>query len=88
MKNIYFLLQDAQKESGLSDDEFKASIGALKKKALIELKNGKIILNANKAEISKKTLEEQFLEILPTDYDSLAPEHQLALKIFKAENKL
>jgi len=73
-------LQDAQKESNLSDDEFKASIGALKRKALIELKNGKIILNANKLEISKKTLEEQFLETLPTDYATLAPEHQLALK--------
>jgi phenylalanyl-tRNA synthetase alpha chain len=73
-------LQEAQKESELSDDEFKASLGALKKKALIELKNGKIILNANREEISKKTLEEQFLENLPADYDSLPPEHQLALK--------
>ena len=36
-------LQEAQKLSKLSDDEFKASIGALKKKAMIELKNGKII---------------------------------------------
>ena len=81
-------LQDAQKESGLSDDEFKASIGALKKKALIELKNGKIILNAGKAEISKKTLEEQFLELLPTDYDSLAPEHQLALKNLQSRKQI
>ncbi len=74
------LLQDAQKESKLSDDEFKASIGALKKRALIDLKNEKIILNANREEISKKTLEEQFLEILPIDYDSLSPEQQFALK--------
>jgi phenylalanyl-tRNA synthetase alpha chain len=73
-------LQDAQKESGLSDDEFRASIGALKKRALTDLKNGKIILNANREEISKKTLEEQFLEILPADYDSLSPEQQFALK--------
>jgi len=73
-------LQDSQKESGLSEDEFKASIGALKKMALIDLKNGKIILNANREEISKKTLEEQFLDILPVDYDSLLPEQQFALK--------
>lgn len=73
-------LQDAQKESDLSDDEFKASIGALKKKTLIDLKNEKIILNANREEISKKTLEEQFLEILPADYDSLSSEQLLALK--------
>jgi phenylalanyl-tRNA synthetase alpha chain len=81
-------LQDAQKESGLSDDEFKASIGALKKKALIDLKNGKIILNASKTEISKKTLEEQFLELLPTDYDSLAPEYQLALKTLQSRKQI
>jgi phenylalanyl-tRNA synthetase alpha chain len=73
-------LKGAQQESKLSDDEFKASLGALKRKALIELKNEKIILNANKEEISKKTLEEQFLESLPADYDTLPPENQLALK--------
>jgi phenylalanyl-tRNA synthetase alpha chain len=81
-------LQDAQKESGLSEDEFKASIGALKRKALIELKNGKIILNANREEISKKTLEEQFLELLPTDYDSLSPEHQFALKSLQSRKQI
>jgi phenylalanyl-tRNA synthetase alpha chain len=81
-------LHDAQKESELSDDEFKASIGALKKKALIELKNEKIILNANREEISKKTLEEQFLELLPADYESLAPEHQLALKTLQSRKQI
>ena len=48
------LLPDAQKQSSLSDEEFKAAIGALKRKALIELKNKKIIFNANREEISKK----------------------------------
>lgn len=81
-------LKEAQQESKLSDDEFKASLGALKKKALIELKNGKIILNANKSEITKKTLEEQFLEILPTDYKTLAPENQLALKNLQARKQI
>ncbi len=61
-------LQEAQKESRLSNDEFKAAIGALKKKAMIELKNQRIILSANKEEISKKTLEESFIEILPIEY--------------------
>ena len=72
-------LQDAQKESGLSDEEFKASLGALKKKALIELKNGKIQFTANKEEISKKSLEEIFIENLPTEYETLAPEQKFAL---------
>ena len=72
--------QDAQKQASLSNDEFKAALGALKKKALIELKNGKLILSANKSEITKKMLEEMFLESLPLEYDSLEPEQQLALK--------
>ncbi len=79
-KKHILLLSEAQKESKLSDDEFKASLGALKKKALIELKNGKIIFNANKEEISKKGLEESLIEVLPLDYDSLSPEQLHALK--------
>jgi phenylalanyl-tRNA synthetase alpha chain len=73
-------LQEAQKQSKLSNDEFKASIGVLKRKALIELKRGKIILNANREEISKKALEELFIEALPLEYNSLSPEQLYALK--------
>jgi len=81
-------LKEAQKESKLSQDEFKASLGALKKRALIELKNGKIILSANREEISKKTLEEQFLESLPINYETLSPEQQFALKILQNRKKM
>jgi len=73
-------LADAQGLSKLSNDEFKASIGALKRKALIELKNEKVILSGNKEEISKKSLEETFLEALPLEYDSLSDEQLYALK--------
>jgi phenylalanyl-tRNA synthetase alpha chain len=76
-------LEDAQKQSSLSDDEFKASIGALKKKALIEIKNGKVVLTGNGNEISKKSLEEMFIESLPVDYDKLTPEQNYALKAFE-----
>ncbi|MFH1365535.1 MAG: phenylalanine--tRNA ligase subunit alpha [archaeon] len=72
-------LQEAQKQSGLSEEEFRASIGALKKKAAIELKNEKLILNASKEEISKKFLEEKFLEMLPLNYEELSPEQKYAL---------
>jgi len=71
--------EDAQKLAGLSSEEFKASLGALKKKALVELNNGKIIFSSTKEEISKKSLEEIFLEKLPLDYDLLLPEQKLAL---------
>ena len=72
--------KDAQKQVGLSNDEFKASLGVLKKKAMVEIKNNKIILNVNREEISKKSLEELFLEILPIKYDSLSPEQLYSLK--------
>lgn len=77
-------LKDAQKLSNLLNEEFKASLGALKKKAMIELKNGKIILNAKKEEIAKKSLEEQFLEILPTTQEELSPEQKFALKTLQS----
>ena len=54
------VFEDAQKPSGLSEEEFKAAIGVLKRKRMIELKNKRIILNANNQEISKK-LPEEFL---------------------------
>ncbi len=73
-------LKEAQKQSGLSDDEFKASIGVLKNKAIIEIKNEKIILTSRGDEISKKTLEERFIESLPLDYKSLTEEQKYALK--------
>ena len=76
-------LQDAQKLSALSNNEFKASLGALKKKALIELKNGKTILNANKQEIAKKSLEELFIESLPLKYNSLTDEQKYALSLLQ-----
>jgi phenylalanyl-tRNA synthetase alpha chain len=76
-------LDDAQKQTKLSDDEFKASLGALKKKAMIELKSGKIYLTANKEEVSKKFLEEQLLELLPLELESLSPEQQYALNLLR-----
>jgi phenylalanyl-tRNA synthetase alpha chain len=54
-------LKEAQKESKLSDEEFKASIGALKKKAFIELRNGKLFFSATKEEVSKRAWRKFFL---------------------------
>lgn len=73
-------LHSAKVQSKLSDDEFKASIGVLKKKEFIDLKNKKIILGAKKEEIAKKTPEEALIENLPLEYDSLSDEQLNALK--------
>ncbi|MBI2628978.1 phenylalanine--tRNA ligase subunit alpha [Candidatus Pacearchaeota archaeon] len=81
-------LEEAQKESKLSQNEFRAALGALKKKAMIELKNGKIMLNSPKNEIAKKTLEETFIDELPLDYNQLKPEQLFALNNLRERKEI
>ncbi|MCH8329748.1 MAG: phenylalanine--tRNA ligase subunit alpha [Nanoarchaeota archaeon] len=73
-------IKDIQKLALLSDEELKASIGILKKKSIIELKNQKIFLNANEEEISKKIPEEIFIESLPVNYESLSKAQEEVFK--------
>ncbi len=81
-------IEEAEKESNLSDDEFKAAIGALKKKALIDLQKGKIILSAGREEITKKMLEESFIESLPLKYSFLNSEQLYALKSLEKRKEI
>ncbi len=81
-------LEDAQEQSRLSDDEFKASLGALKKKELINLNKGKIIFSAKKEEISKKSSEESLIESLPLEHDSLSKEQLHALKSLQSRRDI
>ena len=76
-------LGEAKKSSGLSDNEFQAALGALKKKALINLTQGNLIFSGHKEEITTKTLEEQFLEKLPMEIEKLKPEEKYALESLK-----
>jgi phenylalanyl-tRNA synthetase alpha chain len=72
-------INQAQEKSKLSPDEFKASLGALKRKALIELSSGNIKNNAKPEEIAKKSFEELLIEQLPCEYEKLSPEQLFAL---------
>ena len=76
-------LEEAKRISKLSDNEFKVSLGVLKDKALIEIKEGKVSLTTSKEEISRKTLEEKFLEILPIEEFKLEAEQKYALENLK-----
>lgn len=76
-------MEEAEKQSNLSKEEFRASLGVLKKKAFIELKKEKIILSTKKEEISRKSLEEIFLESLPLEYSSMSKEQLYALESLK-----
>jgi len=83
-----FSLQDAKKLSELNDNEFKAALGVLKNKALINLINGNIILQGKKQEITEKTLEEKFLESLPKNLKDLQPEEKFAFEKLKSRKDI
>jgi len=73
-------LDEAAKLSKLSDNEFKVSLGVLKGKAMINLSNGKLSLNASKEELTRKSFEEQFLDVLPIEMDKIQDEQKLAFE--------
>jgi len=70
--------EETQKKASLSNEELKISIGVLKKRDLIDLKNKKIILKTKKT--GEKFPEETILELLPVDYNLLSEENQEILK--------
>ena len=81
--------EDAQKETSLDNDEFKAAIGVLKSKGLVDLKNKKIFLSQGIEIISKKMQEELFLESLPLEYNSLdSDQHELLKLLQKRKNMI
>jgi len=82
-KNNSLTLEEANKLSKLSENEFKASLGILKNKNLIEIKNGKVFLTASKENITKKTLEESFIEELPLEESSLSDDQKYAFEVLK-----
>lgn len=82
-KNARCTIEEAQKQSGLSENEFKAALGALKRKALLELTHGKMTITGSREEIAKKFIEEKLLEALPKDQDKLTPEEAFALERLK-----
>lgn len=81
-------LEEAKKLSKLSDNEFKVSLGILKNKNFIELKNSKIFLKAAKEELTKKTPEEHLLELLPKKLSELKPEHLQTLEALKKRKEI
>lgn len=87
-KNNHISLDEAKAASSLSDNEFKVSLGVLKSKALIDLKNGKLNLTASKSEISKKSFEEQLLEILPIEESKIEDAQALALSNLKKRKEI
>lgn len=76
------------KFSGIDENEAKVSIGVLKKKALIEIKEQKVFSNASEKEIKSEWLEEKFLKKLPMDLDVLEAEDKFALESLKSRREV
>jgi phenylalanyl-tRNA synthetase alpha chain len=87
-KDNHISLEEAHKLSKLSDNEFKAALGVLKGKAQINLSNGKISLTATKEELTKKSFEEHFLEILPIELENIKDEQRLAYENLKKRKEI
>ncbi len=82
------LISQITKQADLNENEAKISIGVLKRKALVNLSNGKIILTADKKDITKKMLEEKLIEKLPLELDNLQPEDKLAMQNLKSRKDI
>lgn len=81
-------LEEAKKISKLSENEFRVSLGVLKNKALITMMGTKISLNATKEELSKKSPEEQLIDLLPIEKDKLSQEIAYAFDNLKKRKEI
>mgnify|MGYP001560699232 CR=1 FL=1 len=76
-------LEEIKNITKLSENEFRAALGALKKKALINLENGKLSISRSKEECSKVFPEETLIQKLPIEIDKLTDKDNLALESIK-----
>ncbi|MGV8131155.1 MAG: phenylalanine--tRNA ligase subunit alpha [Candidatus Pacearchaeota archaeon] len=81
-------LEEIKNLTKLSENEFRAALGALKKKALISLDNGKIRISVSKEECSKKFPEEKLIEKIPIELENLTDEDKLALDSLKSRKEI
>ena len=87
-QNNHAALEEARKQTKLTDNEFKISLGVLKNKTFIEIKKGKLSLNASKEVLSRKMPEEAFLEMLPVEELLLNDEQKHTLQKLKNRKEI
>ena len=82
-------IKEAEAASGLTKDEFSASLGLLKKKAVITFEKGKIVVK-NKSFLDKESLEEKFLKKLEkgASISKLKAEEKLAYENLKKRKQI
>jgi len=82
------LISEIKNVCGLNDNEAKIALGTLKKKALVEISKGKLILNAKPGEVTNKMIEELFMEKLPMSLDTVEDLDKLALVNLKSRKDI
>jgi len=81
-------LSEIKNICGFNENESKVAFGVLRKKALVDIKEGMLLFDAKPEEVTKKMLEELFLEKLPLELNLLEPQDKLALEILKSRKNI
>lgn len=81
-------LEEISKICNLNENEAKVALGVLRKKAMVDISSGRILLNAKKEEITKKTFEELLLEKLPCPLENLQAEEKFAMKNLESRKNI
>ncbi len=80
IENKEIAIKDIRSLIKLSENEAKVSLGTLKQKGLINIKNGILSLSAQPGSITNKSIEEILIENLPKELNLLNSEEKDALK--------
>ena len=86
--NNHKTLDEIKEKSNLSDNEFKAALGVLKRKLLISLENGKLKIIATKEECYRKFSEELILEKAPIHLENLSESEKSAVENLKTRKDI
>lgn len=82
------LIGEIRNVCGLNENEARIAIGVLKKKVLVEIKDGRLSLNAKPEEVTKKMIEEIFMEKLPMALDDIKDLDKLAFANLKGRKDI
>lgn len=72
----------------LNENEAKVCLGVLKKKAMLDIKDGRAVITANEKDLAKESFEEQLIKKLPLSLDDLEPEQKFALENLKSRKEI
>ena len=82
------LIGEIRNVCGLNENEAKIALGTLRKKVLIEIRDGKLSLNAKPEEVTNKMIEEVFMSKLPMDLDEVKDLDKLAFVNLKGRKDI